>query len=103
MNERPPFPANRFVREGDVRTPLGSGSLAVVALVLFVIAVVWPDPLPPPAMAPTAAQVRFVPGRAELASYREKDRTLTISPTAPRDLMVCMRGDCRLVEEWVGK
>ncbi len=35
--------------------------------------------------------------------FSADQRRLTVTSHARRDLLVCLRGDCRLVEEWLGK
>lgn len=54
-------------------------------------------PVPEPSVQTIAAQDR------PIASYNVADRSLTVSEHAPRETLVCMRGACRLVEEWTGR
>jgi hypothetical protein len=76
--------------------PVTFGVLAIVAI----ISEHWPaaTPVRPPGPAP----VQAIYGRYEaIAVYDAKERELTITPAMPRETLVCLRGTCKLVEEWI--
>lgn len=83
--------------------PLDVRDFAIIVLFGLVgvgLARALPDPLPPPA----APRVQVIEGKYDaLASYDVKERQLTVSEHAPRELLVCMRGECKLVEDWLGR
>lgn len=84
--------------------------LSALALCALLLAVVKPEPMPaaqltvaPPSATETVLNSTVAGSTVALVRYVESDRTLIVSEHAPRDLLVCLRGDCRLVEEWLGK
>lgn len=79
------------------------GWLVAILALLVLVAVLKPEPLPP--LAPTPDFVVMQPGDAPQAviTVSADQRTLTVTKHARRDLLVCLRGDCRLVEEWLGR
>lgn len=78
------------------------GWAAIIASLLL-LTVFTPAPLP--VRAPPGDVVVLQPGSAPAAvvTLSADQRTLTVTTHARRDLLVCLRGDCRLVEEWLGK
>jgi hypothetical protein len=54
-----------------------------------------------PVLRPAIQQIQ---GKHEpIATFDPTDVSLTVSKNAPRELLVCLRGSCRLVEEWLGR
>lgn len=85
-------------------------SLLLIALALIAAgdALMNPDPLPPPlAIAPGSetGSIRFYDRQSfvEFVHYSEKDKTVTVTEHAPRDLLICIKGRCDLAEGWIGK
>ncbi len=78
--------------------------LAALAVVVL-LALMQPDPLPPTASRAARDLVVYQPGPspAPILELSGDQRTLAITAHARRDQLVCMRGECRLVEEWVGQ
>jgi hypothetical protein len=82
-------------------------ALALLAVCLFLVGLpLWLDdlherfdPQPPAAVTPSVIHGAYAP----LAVYDPKDRALTIEPSAPRELLICIRAQCKLAEEWVGR
>lgn len=77
--------------------------VAAVFLALTAFALWNPEPLPPYVPPPPRELVVFQPGPAPAAvvTLSADQRELTVTEHARRDLLVCLRGDCRLVEQWL--
>jgi hypothetical protein len=78
---------------------------SVVLLVAIAISVFRHEPMPPKLSPPPADLIAFQPGPSPqpVVVLSADQRELTVTAHARRDLLVCMRQQCRLVEEWVGK
>lgn len=77
--------------------------LASIAVMLFCIIaeLVLPSTHPAPvSVSMTTTQIMTAQDRP-IASYDRAERALTVSEHAPRETLVCLRNQCRLVEEWV--
>jgi hypothetical protein len=72
-------------------------------LLLAGLAMTYPAPMPQRMFTAPPQPFARVRGGAEIAHYNDRDRVLEVTEHAPRDLLVCMRGTCHLVEEWVEK
>jgi hypothetical protein len=78
--------------------------IATIVLIGLVIALALKHPEPMPARAFTGAPPIAIMHRGvEVARYIEIDRRLEVTEHAPRDLLVCFKDDCRLVEQWLGR
>jgi hypothetical protein len=102
----PPRPAPP--RHPDHHGSDGPADLYVAAVLLVILivllAIKHPEPMPQRVFAePSPQRFAIVRGGLEIARYDAKENTLTVDPKARRDLLVCLRGDCRLVEAWLGK
>lgn len=78
-------------------------SVALLILLLTLIAVPLLIGADRPERTEVTAQ-QFIFGKySPIAVYDPKERELTITPAAPRDTLICIRTECKLAEEWVGK
>lgn len=74
----------------------------------FVIYILWLVVLqfaPVETVSPLAPlPVQVVHGKySPIAIYDPTERELTVTAAAPRETLVCLRGQCKLVEEWIGR
>jgi hypothetical protein len=80
-------------------------SRVLAALVL--VYVIWLLVLsfaPVQAAPPSAPRPQVIEGKyAPIAIYDPRERALTVTAAAPRETLVCLRDQCKLVEEWIGK
>lgn len=77
-----------------------------VLTALFLIYVIWLLVLQfasvQAAQPPHPDPVQTIEGRyAPIAIYDPAERTLTVTEHAPRETLLCLRGECKLVEEWL--
>jgi hypothetical protein len=86
------------------KTPRWFGELALAIFWVVLLAALLhklPAPLPQRVFANPRATFAVVRGGTEIAHYEDGERLLDVTEHAPRDLLVCMRGTCHLVEEWL--
>lgn len=76
---------------------------ALMALVLVFAFASRHAPMVAAAPPAPAAALTWPRTGATIATFDANELTLTVTEHAPRALLVCLRGECRLVEEWVGK
>lgn len=85
---------------------------AVVAILLALTAFALWDPEPTPYVTPPRETVdgylpskssdyTFFAASSPVVTLSADGRELTVTEHARRDLLVCLRGDCRLVEQWL--
>lgn len=76
--------------------------LASLAVFFGCVAAEWamPETHAVPSLAPEPTVQIIATRNRSIASYSVADRAVTISELAPRETLVCMRGACKLVEEW---
>lgn len=92
-----------------VRLASAGWVMCVLAFLVLsaLLALARPEPMPASvlqvSLRTTEQSVGFSAGGSAIVRFSEGDRTLTVTEHAPRDLLVCLRDDCRLVEEWIGK
>lgn len=77
--------------------------LALVACFAVLIAMLvlrWPVVMVSPA-PPAPNPIHFVPGKYDpIAVWNDTERSLTVTTAMPREALICIRGRCRLAEEW---
>ena len=69
---------------------------------LAVLASFWPAEVDTTAPVVAVVHSQIIAGRDEpIAIYDPAERALTVTAHAPRETLICLRHQCKLVEEWI--
>jgi biopolymer transport protein ExbD len=76
-------------------------ALLAIAVVRATVAAQTRSTVTVPDATPGPTPVSIERRGQSIIRWDPKDLTLTVADYAPRELLVCLRGECKLVEQWV--